>query len=204
MPFGTPLQTQVLYDDENQKYFEEYEPVTDALIQRYLNYRSISGIPRGVKLENNWLTKFRQKLPFSSNLSKPEFLPTMQMLFMEKLNHFFPNHRLLLSDFDQLPTDVEGVYAPVVQTRQRYRMIPCSTYLVTKGWFDIFFPTNFSSMKEIYRKIKPPTSSVSAVEPRVISHADFLRKYAQLDMCTVKSGEIPILEQYENVHFFLS
>jgi hypothetical protein len=72
---------------------------------------------------------------------------------METLWKYFPRHRLLLSDFDYLPTPIRGIDAPLVQTRQRYSMIPCSTYLVTRGWFDIFFPTNFELMSEIYMLI---------------------------------------------------
>lgn len=191
------MQTRVTFDQELQQYSEEYEPVKDALVKRYLEYRSQTSYKSPIDI-HSWKAKVKCKLPFSKNVSEPEFLPTMQMLFLEKLNHFFPKHRLILSDFDSLPTEVEGVDAPVVQTRQRYRMIPCSTYLVAKGWFDIFFPTNFELMQEVYGQIRPRSES------RVETHREFLEKYAQLDKCRVKSGEVPMLEHYSNVKFFLS
>lgn len=56
-------------------------------------------------------------MPFAPNLTKPEFIPTRQLQLLEVLRDKFPNHRVLMSDFDTLPDTVHGVNAPVVQTR---------------------------------------------------------------------------------------
>lgn len=83
-------------------------------------------------------------MPFAPNLSAPDFLPTKAVLFAEKLREKLPGHRLLMADFDELPDAVEGRNGPVVQTRYGNSMIPCETFLVKQGYFDIFFPTSKS------------------------------------------------------------
>lgn len=144
-----------------------YEPVTDPVIRRYLGYRrlvsggnntthaagpfSSSDLPvsatppiNPLLLSSPLLRKIYTSLPFAPNLSTPEFIPTKQILFLEKLREALPFHRLLVSDFDSLPDAVEGRNGPVVQTRYGGEMVPCETFLVKQGYFDIFFPTGKS------------------------------------------------------------
>ncbi|KAJ9119436.1 hypothetical protein QFC24_005669 [Naganishia onofrii] len=141
-----------------------YEPVTDPVIRRYLGYRrlvsggnntthtsgpfSSSHLPvsatppiNPLLLSSPLLRKIYTSLPFAPNLSAPEFIPTKQILFLEKLREALPFHRLLVSDFDSLPDAVAGRNGPVVQTRYGGEMVPCETFLVKQGYFDIFFPT---------------------------------------------------------------
>ncbi|KAJ3216806.1 hypothetical protein HK099_005709 [Clydaea vesicula] len=111
-----PLQEMVLIDEDGD--FEVgFEEVTDPLLKRYLSIREetgyVSPILRGFHVKR-FLKSF---LPFSSNMTQPEFLPTMCLQFFEKLNKYFPKHRLILSDFSSLPDAVNGVDGPVVQTR---------------------------------------------------------------------------------------
>jgi hypothetical protein len=58
-----------------------------------------------------------------------------------------------MSDFSQLPDAVPGRNGPVVQTRYGNTMVPCGTFLVKQGFFDIFFPTDFELLKETYSLI---------------------------------------------------
>ena len=46
-----------------------------------------------------------------------------------------------------------GVCAPVVQTRIRGTMVPCDTFLVKQGYFDIFFPTDFNKLRDMYEHV---------------------------------------------------
>ncbi|KAJ9098272.1 hypothetical protein QFC21_004601 [Naganishia friedmannii] len=166
-----------------------YEPVTDPVIRRYLGYRrlvsggnnstqatgplSSSHLPvlatppiNPLLLSSPLLRKIYTSLPFAPNLSAPEFIPTKQILFLEKLREALPFHRLLVSDFDSLPDAVVGRNGPVVQTRYGGEMVPCETFLVKQGYFDIFFPTgklralwhHFGMLKEMYSLImtSPP------------------------------------------------
>lgn len=155
-----PLQA-VVSVDATGDYSLLYEPVTDPVIRRYLGYRrlvagnteSSSSIPstagppvNPLLLKSPLLRKIYTSLPFAPNLSPPEFIPTKQMLFLEKLRETLPFHRLLVSDFDALPEAVKGRNGPVVQTRYNGEMVPCETFLVKPGYFDIFFPTGRSTL----------------------------------------------------------
>ncbi|KAJ3297447.1 hypothetical protein HDU79_003528 [Rhizoclosmatium sp. JEL0117] len=195
---GTPVQGIVLVDEDGD-YQEAFEPVSDPLIQRYLTLRdSWSKGKRPAVLAHPAWRSIRNMLPFSSNLTEREFLPTMNMLFLEKLHKNFPNHRLLLSDFDYLPDTVQGHTAPVVQTRYKGTMVPCSTYLVQPGWFDIFFPTNFEDMAKMYK-------SVSGRDAVVITQRDFLvENVVDVEGVRTGSGEVPMFDFYKNFKFIVS
>lgn len=150
-----PLQA-VVSVDATGDYSLLYEPVTDPVIRRYLGYRRLvstntnttpaSATPPVHPLlrSSPLLRKIYTALPFAPNLSAPEFIPTKQMLFLEKLRETLPFHRLLVSDFEALPDAVRGRNGPVVQTRYNGEMVPCETFLVKPGYFDIFFPTGTS------------------------------------------------------------
>ncbi|KAF8315395.1 DUF185-domain-containing protein [Clavulina sp. PMI_390] len=214
-------------------YEEVYEPLNDALIQRYLSYRDVAGHPAAARsnllTSLPWARNMLKNLPFAPNMSRPEFIPTRLIEFLEILRDKFPRHRLLLSDFSSLPDTIEGAHtAPVVQTRYRGSMIPCSTYLVQPGFFDIFFPTNFDLLRDLYHVMVQgniPTQTTESTLPssfffsravrqsplglssfhsthdsaRVYTHKDFMLKYADLTQTTLRSGENPLLEYYSNV-----
>ncbi|CAG8759867.1 16055_t:CDS:2 [Gigaspora rosea] len=195
-----PYQAVVIIDDKGD--FEEiYEPVTDPLIMRYLALRSRTLYKTPV-LQNRFFRQLRNKLPFSPNMTSPEFIPTKELLFLEILKDYFPQHRLIISDFYKLPDTIRGIDAPVVQTRYEDTMVPCSTYMVSPGWFDIFFPTNFELLRDIYRLVCH--SGTAEENIRILSQRDFLKRYADLDRTKTKSGENPMLMYYENVKFLLS
>lgn len=92
-------------------------------------------------------------MPFAPNLSREEYIPTRLLSLLRTLRNCFPRHRLLLSDFSSLPNTINGVNAPVVQTRFRNTTVPCTTLLVRQGYFDIFFPTNFEHLRDMYEHI---------------------------------------------------
>ncbi|WVO19802.1 uncharacterized protein IAS62_001092 [Cryptococcus decagattii] len=134
-----------------------YETINDPLISRVLSYNRL--LPQSSStlpplpyplLYSETLRKAYASMPFAPNLSAPDFLPTKAVLFAEKLREKLPGHRLLMADFDELPDAVDGRNGPVVQTRYGNSMIPCETFLVKQGYFDIFFPTNFEHFRDLY------------------------------------------------------
>jgi hypothetical protein len=147
-----PLQGYVSID-EHRDFHTFYTLITDQLISSYLGLRrllrhpiSVSRILRSYpSLRNFYLT-----LPFAPNLSKPEYIPTRLFSLLRTLRNHFPRHRLLLSDFSSLPDTVPGINSPVVQTRYKGTTVPCDTLFVNQGWFDIFFPTNFEYLRDMY------------------------------------------------------
>ncbi|KDN43230.1 hypothetical protein RSAG8_06197, partial [Rhizoctonia solani AG-8 WAC10335] len=143
-------------------FFELYEPVHDPLISRFLNFRSrirhTSPALAPSLTNNSFMRAIRPYFPFAPNMTQREFIPTKLLEFLILLHdkfprHQFPRHRLLLSDFSSLPDTIPGYNAPVVQTRVSDVMVPCETYLVHQGYFDIFFPTNFELLRDMYECI---------------------------------------------------
>ncbi|KAI9594566.1 ubiquitin-protein ligase E3 C [Syncephalis fuscata] len=197
---GRPMQA-VVHTDGHGDYEEVYEPVTDPLIQRYLTLRRRAGHRSNV-LQQLPLYRFRQHFPLAPNLTSAEFLPTKALLLLERLRDYFPQHRLILSDFYQLPDAMPGQDAPVVQTRYQHTMVPCSTYMVQPGWFDIFYPTNFELLRDVYQLIC--RSDHAAFGPRVLGEREFLVHFADIEQTRTLSGENPMLDYYENNKFLFS
>ncbi|KAJ9079121.1 hypothetical protein DSO57_1038813 [Entomophthora muscae] len=180
--------------------FEEvFEPAHDPLIKEYLDIRKNIGYNSPL-LDNPLWRRSRAKLPFAHFLTSREFIPTRAFQFLQILHDRFPSHHLIMSDFFKLPDAVDGWMGPVVQTRYKNTMVPCSTYMVQPGWFDIFFPTDFELFKRVYDHLGKARSDSSSV----MTQHDFLLKFGDLNSTTTKSGENPFLTYYENNKFFLS
>ncbi|KAJ1950700.1 hypothetical protein IWQ62_006524, partial [Dispira parvispora] len=117
--------------DGRGEYQEVFEPLSDPLITRYLRLRQQTGYRSPLfHPRQRFERRLRNCLPFPPNLTKGEFLPTRTLQLFEVLRDYFPRHRLVLSDFYTLPDAIAGIDGPVVQTRYRQTMVPCSTYLV--------------------------------------------------------------------------
>jgi hypothetical protein len=144
-----------------------YTPVTDPLISEFLNLRQRlhHPLPIGNLLQRSELArKFYTSLPFAPNLSAEEYIPTRLLSLLRTLRNHFPRHRLLLSDFSSLPDTIPGVNAPVVQTRFRNVTVPCTKLLVRQGYFDIFFPTNFERLRDMYEYMISQPSGTPATQ----------------------------------------
>ncbi|EHK25248.1 uncharacterized protein TRIVIDRAFT_72372 [Trichoderma virens Gv29-8] len=187
-----PLQGHVLIDGDGD-FYEFYVHELDPLAARFFRVRhAATGGNYPKPYPSNPLLRYMStKMPFAANLSHAEFIPTRLMQFFDVLEKFFPAHRLLTSDFDALPQAIKGLNAPVVQTRFQRRMVPVTTPLVHQGYFDILFPTDFNITEAIYRAI---TGKLT----RVMSHGDFMRRWAYVEDTETRSGENPLLSHYRN------
>ncbi|KIW66824.1 hypothetical protein PV04_06118 [Phialophora macrospora] len=191
----TPLQGSVLIDADGE-FFEFYDRNLDPLASRYLRVREIaarSPIITPVTQYPKFIRRLRHALPLAPNLSLPEYIPTRLLQFFDILAAYFPAHRLVLSDFNYLPPSdtVPGLNAPVVQTRYQRRNVQVSTPFVHQGYFDIFFPTDFAMMEDVYRAI---TGKLT----RVCGHRGFLESWADLRETETRNGENPMLSWYGN------
>src|SRR5260370_10579596 len=81
-------------------YEEVYEPLSDPLLLKYLNLRTKAGhVSRLLSpplQASRLFQRLRASLPFAPNFSRPEFIPTQLLSFLEILRDKFPLHRLLL------------------------------------------------------------------------------------------------------------
>lgn len=182
-----PYQGIVSIDDQGD-FTELYEPIQDPLIRQFLQFRSEIG-HESPALTSPWLKypslrSMYRSAPFAPNVtSKPEFIPTRILTFLKMLRQNFPLHRLLLSDFSSLPDTMPGYNAPVVQTRFRDTMVPVETFMVQPGYFDIFFPTSFELLRDMYELVMskpvsalrlPDTSEAVRSTPTGTAEADSL------------------------------
>lgn len=150
--------------DEQGDFDIFYTRVTDPLISSFLSLRHQLGHSPPISriLRSSFtMRNLYSSLPFAPNLSAPEYIPTRLLSLLRTLRQHFPRHRLLLSDFSSLPDTIPGVNSPVVQTRYKNTTVPCTTLLVKQGFFDIFFPTDFSRLRDMYEHMLslpiPPT-----------------------------------------------
>ncbi|KAI9850233.1 MAG: hypothetical protein M1838_005959 [Thelocarpon superellum] len=190
---GQPLQGSVLIDSAGD-FYEFYSATLDPLAAHYLRARATAvtmPYPHPVYSTPAIFRFLRSCLPFTPNLSTPEFIPTRLLQFFEILAAYFPAHRLVSSDFHSLPDAIAGINAPVVQTRYQRRTVPVSTPFVEQGYFDILFPTPFTQIEPLYR-------AVTGKLTRVLSQEDFLRRWALVHDTETRSGENPMLSWYRN------
>ncbi|KAL2862045.1 amidase signature enzyme [Aspergillus pseudodeflectus] len=158
-----PQQGGVLIDEDGE-FHEYYTPQLDPVASRFLRVRQAAAqrdfpSPLGPRLTR----QVRGILPFQKPFTLPEYVPTRLMQFFDILDTYFPGHRLVASDFSSLPDAVPGINAPVVQTRYKRRTVPVSTPFVHQGYFDIFFPTDFNVVEDIYRAV---TGKLTQVQKR--------------------------------------
>lgn len=190
-----------------------YEPVQDPLIKRFLSYRARtkqknSPIANPSRLSQAVRT-LRRFLPLAPNMTKSEYIPTQLLVLLEILASKFPLHRLLLSDFSSLPDTIAGHNAPVVQTRVNDIMVPCKSITVRPGYFDIFFPTSFELLQEMYELVLyKPSKDASRPSPMSTSAsslglgADFFSSSSRrppVDGMTSNSG-LPVGQRRSSVY----
>lgn len=155
-----PMQALVAIDAQGD-YSLVYEPLADPLLRRVMAYRRLLPPTAATQpplakplLASGTLRSVYANMPFAPNLSPtPDFIPTKAVAFLERLRDQLPSHRLLVADFSSLPDAVPGRNGPVVQTRYKDSMVPCETFLVQQGYFDIFFPTDFDLLRDTYALI---------------------------------------------------
>ncbi|KAL8757282.1 MAG: hypothetical protein Q9184_004247 [Pyrenodesmia sp. 2 TL-2023] len=215
-----PHQGMVLIDKFGD-FYEFYSKQIDPVADRYLRTRHAAHRkPFKHPLSGNRLIRnFKAKLPLAPNLTVPEYIPTRLMQFFEMLREYFPQHQLVTSDFNDLPERISGFGSPVVQTRFQRRTVPVTTpYVrlqilpffrnqkngrlggnnpqVQQGYFDILFPVDFAVMEDVYQAI---TGKLT----RVMSHEEFLKRWAFVEETRTMSGENPMLSWYKNASVML-
>lgn len=182
------------------KYWQEFREAEDPFIIEYVRlgdelgwrWASLKGKPLLRALER--FNLFDYINPWSC-----EFIPTDSFKLLKNLTRTFPRHSVLFSDFDELPDTVKGHNGPVVQTRFRGVTVPCSSVLLERGLFDIFFPTNFTRLAQIHQKLRPGAAQ------SIQKHSQFIKKWSNAEdllRTTTKSGYNPMIQDFENVSFY--
>ena len=185
-----PEQAVVVIDAKGEMY-TTWTKELDDLASRFLSARDAAcnfQYPHPLTPKSRWGKK-KQKTGYT----EPEYIPTRLLQFLEVLSNNFPAHRLLLSDFHSLPDTCSPttLNAPVVQTRYRRDPVPVGTPLVTQGYFDIFFPTNFRVTEALYRAMTGKLTTA-------MTHEEFMVRWADVEGASCMNGEVPLLSWYKN------
>jgi hypothetical protein len=122
-------QSHVIIDGDGE-LFEHYDSHIDPVAMRFLQIRDMTAQSSGGITIPRRSKSLHRLLPGYSPLSEPEYIPTRLMQFFDILHNYFPAHRLVSTDFNRLITEVQGINAPVVQTRFDRQMVQVSTPLV--------------------------------------------------------------------------
>jgi hypothetical protein len=126
-------------------------------------------------------------------------VPTGSFSFLKRLMAQHPNKEFILSDFDYIPGAMPGINAPLVQRSEGNVTTAFKSYLDTEpGHCDIFYPTNFDSLRIMYYEL-----SGGKVATAVRSKA-FLKEFADYKQTRTRTGYNPILQDFINTKFFLS
>ncbi len=64
---------------------------------------------------------------------------------------------MIFADFDMLHSNIKGINAPIVSKKleKSHEKFDFPDYLVNRGEADIFFPTNFKLLKQMYKEVIP-------------------------------------------------
>jgi len=131
------------------------------------------------------------------------WLPTMLPQFFDILNNNFPNHNLILYDFDFLNsnvnTDYNGKYCPVV-----YSIVEGTTDVKThKSLFydekpvNIYFPIDFNLVQFIYKIKCNKLGTINKFQY-------FMQNYAFQDWSETKTDFNPLFDTHHNSSFLLT
>eukprot|EP01097_Dermamoeba_algensis_P009139 TRINITY_DN6314_c0_g1_i1.p1 TRINITY_DN6314_c0_g1~~TRINITY_DN6314_c0_g1_i1.p1 ORF type:complete len:449 (+),score=97.84 TRINITY_DN6314_c0_g1_i1:98-1444(+) len=207
------LETWVVTDSRGE-CFEQYRPLSDPLIISYL--KTVEGTSF-YPVSRNWSFSFSSAVSsfmgrrsseeeeYSTRYGNHVFIPTGYFSLLQVIKKSFPNHKLLISDFNYLPSPVPGVGAPIVSRISGGKNVDSSSYLEQPGESDIFFPTDFRLVQHLYSK-------VVGRDLLQRSNFEFFESYLPnigvdptlIQNTTTRDGYNPLLTFYNNVSFAFS
>ena len=162
--------------------------------------------------------------PFPRNFKSARFLPTGCLSLLLSLEDTFPQHELLLSDFDVLPPaslqlSTESVerdtkvtcYAPadkcepLVSSKNASNSQDHVTYLsAARGTADIFFETDFNLLSRMINHVrlssKTRLNDASENQCSIVTSSEFMKANVDAEgVGKTRSGWNPLLEDFTNV-----
>lgn len=166
-----PLQSMVLIDDHGD-FHEVYTKKIDPVATRYLRMRNAvcsHSFNHPLKY-SRFFRKIKASLPFTGNLTVPEYIPTRLMQFFDILQANFPLHQLVTSDFHYLPQAIKGVNAPVVQTRYQRHVVAVRTPFVSQILYLQDYPTCATQSPILPRGTLHIFNHLDIINPQLIRH----------------------------------
>ncbi|MEW5300862.1 MAG: hypothetical protein WDW36_003761 [Sanguina aurantia] len=194
---------------EDGPWVEETQPLTDPLLARCLD-----AIYKPPTLEDKVDIHFNKILDFllsreGQQKDKGEivFVPTASLALLDIIHGLRPNHSLIAADFDALPdVSVAGTNAPLVAEKVDGVNIDHKTIYVPWGKADIFFPTDFDALADMYGKVAghiwgtgPELGKVSAEHFR---QGAVMKRYKEMFNTATICAFNPMIDDFLNARFF--
>lgn len=202
---------------QQPQYSDLLLPATDPLIQRCLQALQLSGSADGGdgagggssgggKGLASWLQR-ALGLEDGESSQNNVWLPTRCLQLLETLHAAVPRHSLIAADFDALPDiKLTGRNAPLVSGRGEGGSVrDYSSTLVPWGTADIFFPTDFDGLCQLYAAAA--AAEQSAQRQRLSSShsstAEFMSAFGESKRTRTLSGFNPLLQDWQNTRIFV-
>jgi hypothetical protein len=215
-------ETHAVFDKNTNSYKQEYVPISDPKIKEILFYHLMPPEERGMilgpdflKLEKNrikqneeWFIKLIKNIFYFSGYINNVWLPTNAINFYSTVNNIFPSHKLILLDFDFLPSkifrcDYRGKNSPAVYSIKpdSYDSIThpsiFSNYESVKKPVNIYFPVDFELMQIMYNLITHKSASINKFKY-------FMKEHSMAEWCETQSGFNPLVDTHHNLSFLLT
>lgn len=217
---------------QQPQYADLLLPATDLLIQRCLQALHLSGSTGSSSAagSDGFASWLHRALGLENDQASQDnvWLPTRCMQLLETLHAAVPRHTLIAADFDALPDiKLAGKNAPLVSGRLEGGTVQdYSSVLVPWGSADIFFPTDFDGLSQLYQASagmaadsSAPAAVVGAagwqqqqqqhgqgqrqVTSSHSSTAEFMSAFAESKQTRTLSGYNPLLQDWPNTRIFM-
>ena len=159
--------------ENNEESFVDIEndPLIKECLQLYNQLEKLKISEEGMldKIANFFVRRMVKK---AAKSSRDLFLPTFMLKLLKKANKNMPKCHFVISDFDHLVTNVEGIGAPIVSKKlfKSDEKMDFDSYLVRRGEADIFFPVNFSLLSKMHQQ-------VLGREAKVVKSYEFISEF---------------------------
>jgi hypothetical protein len=194
------------------------------LIQRCLQALQLSGSADGSdggsssssgKSEEGFASWLQRALGLEDAESSQNnvWLPTRCLQLLETLHAAVPRHSLIAADFDALPDiKLPGRNAPLVSGRGEGGSVQdYSSVLVPWGTADIFFPTDFDGLSQLYTAAAQQTvqqQQQQQLQQRQLSSshsstAEFMSAFGESKRTRTLSSFNPLLQDWQNTRIFV-
>lgn len=160
------------------------------------------------KKSEDWFIKSFKSFYEKYNNENKLWIPTTSPEFFKKIETLFPNNKLMILDFDILPSkifncDYKGKNAPVVYSIVENSLETRTYNSIFESWetsglpVNIYFPIDFQNLLLLKKIITGKDSSLNKFNY-------FMNEYSINDWCESKSGFNPLIDTHHNTTFMLS
>lgn len=204
------------HQQQQSQYSDLLLPATDPLIQRCLQALQLSGSADGGSAVGgssssggegfaSWMQR-ALGLEDAESSQNNVWLPTRCLQLLETLHAAVPRHSLIAADFDALPDiKLPGRNAPLVSGRGEGGSVQdYSSTLVPWGTADIFFPTDFDGLCQLYAAAAAQqTVQRQRLSSSHSSTAEFMSAFGESKRTRTLSGFNPLLQDWQNTRIFV-